>query len=131
MIAMIVTTQGPRSKFLSGGGGGLFLAPLFLSNYFLFNLFLLLQKSRGAKAPPSGRFLQLAFDKINKILKQAGKTSKYLNSTYFLPRSYKLYDAFNVLFNFLTLILRVQSKRLLFFAFSPFWRKVTEFFFIA
>ena len=34
--------------------GGLFLAPLFLSNYFLFNLFLLLQKSRGgAKAPPS------------------------------------------------------------------------------
>ena len=45
------------------GGGGLFLAPLFLSNYFLFNLFLLLQKSRGgAKAPPSGRFLQLAFD---------------------------------------------------------------------
>ena len=45
-------------------GGGLFLAPLFLSNYFLFNLFLLLQKSRGggAKAPPSGRFLQLAFD---------------------------------------------------------------------
>ena len=48
MIAMIVTTQGPRSKFLSGGGGGgLFLAPLFLSNYFLFNLFLLLQKSRG------------------------------------------------------------------------------------
>ena len=27
--------------------GGLFLAPLFLSNYFLFNLFLLLQKSRG------------------------------------------------------------------------------------
>ena len=65
MIAMIVTTQGPRSQFLSGGrGGGLFLAPLFLSNYFLFNLFLLLQKSRGggAKAPPSGRFLQLAFD---------------------------------------------------------------------
>ena len=67
MIAMILsydTTQGPRSKFLSGGrGGGLFLAPLFLSNYFLFNLFLLLQKRRGgAKAPPSGQFLQLAFD---------------------------------------------------------------------
>ena len=54
MIAMIVTTQGPRSKFLSGGGGGLFLAPLFLSNYFLFNLFLLLQKNGGGtKAPPS------------------------------------------------------------------------------
>ena len=29
--------QGPRSKFLSGGGGGLFLASLFLLNYFLFN----------------------------------------------------------------------------------------------
>ena len=29
------------------GGKGLFLAPLFLSNYFLFNLFLLWQKSRG------------------------------------------------------------------------------------
>ena len=29
------------------GGGGLFLAPLFLSNYFLFNLFLLLQKNGG------------------------------------------------------------------------------------
>ena len=47
IIAMIVTTQGPRSKFLSGGGGGLFLAPLFLSNYFLLNLFLLLQKNGG------------------------------------------------------------------------------------
>ena len=32
-------------------GGGLFLAPLFLSNYFLFNLFLLLQKSRGGLKP--------------------------------------------------------------------------------
>ena len=28
--------QGPRSKFLSGGGG-VFLASLFLLNYFLFN----------------------------------------------------------------------------------------------
>ena len=60
MIAMIVTTQEPRSKFLSGGGG-LFLAPLFLSNYFLFNLFLLLQKG-APPAPPSGRLLPLAFD---------------------------------------------------------------------
>ena len=61
MIAMIVTTQEPRSKFLSGGGGGLFLVPLFLSNYFLFNLFLLLQKG-APPAPPSGRLLPLAFD---------------------------------------------------------------------
>ena len=29
--------QGPRSQVLSGGGGGLFLASLFLLNYFLFN----------------------------------------------------------------------------------------------
>ena len=43
------------------GGGGLFLAPLFLSNYFLFNLFLLLQKG-APPAPPSGRLLPLAFD---------------------------------------------------------------------
>ena len=41
--------------------GGLFLAPLFLSNYFLFNLFLLLQKG-APPAPPSGRLLPLAFD---------------------------------------------------------------------
>ena len=55
MIAMIVTTQGPRSKFLSGGGGGgLFLAPLFLSNYFLFNLFLLLQKMGFWAVPVTG-----------------------------------------------------------------------------
>ena len=45
--------QGPRSKFLSGEGGGLFLAPLFLLNYFLFTLFLFLQNSGGGgpKAP--------------------------------------------------------------------------------
>ena len=54
MMAMIVTTQGPRSKFLSGGGGGLFLAPLFLSNYFLFNLFLLLQKMGFWAVPVTG-----------------------------------------------------------------------------
>ena len=41
--------QGPHSKFLSGGWGGrLFLAPLFLLNYFMFNLFLFLQSP-----PPS------------------------------------------------------------------------------
>ena len=56
MIAMIVTTQGPRSKFLSGGGG-LFLAPLFLSNYFLFNLFLLVQNNGGGGG--EGRGLKL------------------------------------------------------------------------
>ena len=54
--------QGPRSKFLSGeGGGGLFLAPLFLLNYFLFTLFLFLQNSGGGAqsppAPPSARSL--------------------------------------------------------------------------
>ena len=45
--------QGPRSKFLSGEGGGLFLAPLFLLNYFLFTLFLFLQNSGGGPKPPS------------------------------------------------------------------------------
>ena len=36
------------------GGGGLFLAPLFLSNYFLFNLFLLLQKTYPQPLPLGG-----------------------------------------------------------------------------
>ena len=40
--------QGPRSKFLSGGG--LFLASLFLLNYFLFN-FSKKVGGGGAKAP--------------------------------------------------------------------------------
>ena len=31
----------------------LFFTPLLLLNYFLFNLFLFLQKSGGAKAPPA------------------------------------------------------------------------------
>ena len=42
--------QGPRSKFLSGGGGGgLFLASLFLLNYFLFNFS---KKLGGGLKPP-------------------------------------------------------------------------------
>ena len=36
------------------GGGGLFLVPLFLSNYFLFNLFLLLQKMGLWAVPVTG-----------------------------------------------------------------------------
>ena len=39
------TMHGPRSKFFEWGG--LFLAPLFLLNYFLFNLFFILAKKRG------------------------------------------------------------------------------------
>ena len=49
--------QGPRSKFSSGGGGLKKNAwrKIFMLNYFLFNLFLFLQKSGGggAKAPPA------------------------------------------------------------------------------
>ena len=40
------------AQFLSGRGGGLFLAPLFLLNYFLFNLFLFCKKV-GRLEPPS------------------------------------------------------------------------------
>ena len=46
-----------RAASFRVGGGGLFLAPLFLLNYFLVNSFLFLQKSRGGAkvlpAPPS------------------------------------------------------------------------------
>ena len=36
MIAMIVTTQGPRSKFLSGGGGGaIFGSVIFVKLFFV------------------------------------------------------------------------------------------------
>ena len=47
--------SGTAQQVFEWRGGGLFLAPLFLSNYFLFNLFLLLQKNGGAgqKPPPS------------------------------------------------------------------------------
>ena len=44
--------QGPRSKFLSGGGGGLFLASLFLLNYFLFNFSKKVGGWGGLKPPP-------------------------------------------------------------------------------
>ena len=49
--------QGPRSKFSSGGGGGLkknAWRKIFMLNYFLFNLFLFLQKSGGGEGlkPP-------------------------------------------------------------------------------
>ena len=39
---IVLTTQGPRSKFFEWGGGGgyIFLAPLFLLNYVFFNLFI-------------------------------------------------------------------------------------------
>ena len=39
--------SGTAQQVFEWRGGGLFLAPLFLSNYFLFNLFLLLQKNGG------------------------------------------------------------------------------------
>ena len=35
MIAMIVTTQGPRSKFLSGGGGAIFGSVIFVKLFFV------------------------------------------------------------------------------------------------
>ena len=41
------SNQGPRCKFLSGGGGGLFSAPLFLFKFFCLIYFLFLQKSGG------------------------------------------------------------------------------------
>ena len=44
--------SGTAQQVFEWRGGGLFLAPLFLSNYFLFNLFLLLQKSRGGGLKP-------------------------------------------------------------------------------
>ena len=38
---IVLTTQGPRNKFLSEEGGGtIFLASLFLLNYVLFNVFI-------------------------------------------------------------------------------------------
>ena len=40
--------QQPYHKFLRGGGGG--ISPLFLLNYFLFNLFLFLQKKSSAQS---------------------------------------------------------------------------------
>ena len=43
--------QGPRSQVLSGGGEGLFLASLFLLNYFLFN-FSKKSGGGGLKPPP-------------------------------------------------------------------------------
>ena len=39
--------QQPYHKFLRGGGG---ISPLFLLNYFLFNLFLFLQKKSSAQS---------------------------------------------------------------------------------
>ena len=53
--------SGTAQQVFEWRGGGLFLAPLFLSNCFLFNLFLLLQKG-APPAPPFGRLLPLAFD---------------------------------------------------------------------
>ena len=44
--------SGTAQQVFEWRGGGLFLAPLFLSNYFLFNLFLLLQKNGGGLKPP-------------------------------------------------------------------------------
>ena len=46
---ILAQTEGARTQ---NSGEGYFLAPLFLLNYILFNLFLFFQKSGGTKAPP-------------------------------------------------------------------------------
>ena len=60
--------QGPRSKFLSGGGGGLFLASLFLLNYFLFNFSK--KVGGGAKAPSPPQSLSLRGPYVLTITRQ-------------------------------------------------------------
>ena len=45
-------SQGPRSKFSSGGAKEECVKENFLLNYFLFNLFLFLQKNGGGGAKP-------------------------------------------------------------------------------
>ena len=61
------TKQGPRSMFLSRGGG-LFLAPLSLLNYFLSNLFLFCKKVGGReeelKPPPSPSLCAVPLEKV-------------------------------------------------------------------
>ena len=49
---LLLLGQGLRSKFSSGGAREECVKEIFLLNYFLFNLFLFLRKSGGAKAPP-------------------------------------------------------------------------------
>ena len=50
---LLLLGQGSHSKFSSGGAKEECVKEMFLLNYFLFNLFLFLQKSGGAKAPPA------------------------------------------------------------------------------
>ena len=47
MIAMIVTTKGPRSKFLSGGGGGYFWLRYFCQIIFCLIYFYFCKKMGG------------------------------------------------------------------------------------
>ena len=66
--------QGPRSKFSSGGAKGECVKENFLLNYFLFNLFLFLQKSGGGGLKPPqplplrGPWIELYYDLLTRSL---------------------------------------------------------------
>ena len=87
-LLSVITVQGPRSKFSSGGAKEECVKENFLLNYFLFNLFLFLQKSGGAKAPPAPLSAQsLPFHVHHQNLKQTKKETNKQKTRHHLRKS--------------------------------------------